>query len=219
MARSSASCGSIASGSQPASRSNATYSSALRASATHATALPRYAAAGSASRIGGDVGDRDRPARPNDARHLGDRPRLVGERAQRAFGERDVEAGVAERQGFGVADQEARALADARRVPRLRDRTGAEVDADRLAVQFAREKERGGSLAAGDVDDALTRRDAGQLRETQAQLLPARVELAAEQPEHLVALVELRAAGLQVIGQQAGHAIVPATRSARTCLR
>ena len=79
------------------------------------------------------------PPAPDDARHLGDRPRLVGERAQRAFGERDVEAGVGERQRLGVADQEARALAGAGRVPRLRDRTGAEVDADRLAAELARE--------------------------------------------------------------------------------
>jgi hypothetical protein len=59
-----------------------------------------------------------------------------------------------------------------------------------------------------------------RLCETQGEPLPAPVQLAIVQPDHFVALVELRAAGPQLaIGQQAGHAIVRAARSARICLR
>ena len=225
IARSSASCGSIASGSQPASRSSAAYASALRASATHATRRGGAAQLGGEGvEVGGDVGDRDAPARPYDARHLRDRPRLVGERAQRALRQRDVEARVRERKRLGVAEQEARARAGGRRAACLLDRAGAEVDADGDAPQLAREQERGGAAAARDVDDARAGRDAGEPSEPQREPLAARVQLVVEQPARGVALVQPGAAalgvGLEFAERDAGdHALALAARSARTCAR
>ena len=220
-------CGSIASGSQPASRSSATYAGAACVGDARDPGGGAAQLGGEGIEVGGDVGDRDAPARPDDARHLRDRPRLVGKRAQRALRQRDVKARVRERKRVGVADQEAGAHAGVGRTPRLRDRAAAEVDADRDAPQLSREQQRAGAAAARDVDDARAGRDAGEPREPQREPLAARVQLVVEQPAHGVALVQPRAGALGVglkvergeVGKRAVHAVAPAARSARTCVR
>ena len=105
---------------------------------------------------------------------------------------------------------------------RALDRPGAQVDADRLGSELAREQQRGRAGAAGDIDDALSRRELGELGEAQRQALAAGMQLPVEQPARGVALIQPGAAALRVaveverreLGEPDGHA-----SSARTCSR
>ena len=171
---------------------------------------------------GDDVRDGDRAAGPQHARHLRDGACLVGERAQRALRQRDVERRVGERQRLGVAVHEAHAVGQpggAGRALGALDRLRAQVDADHLCSEFAREQERGRAGAAGHVDHPVSGRELGELGEAQGQALAARVQLAVEQPLRGVALVQPGAAGLRIAlevedGELDVHASAP-----RTCSR
>ncbi len=89
---------------------------------------------------------------------------------------------------LGVATKEPNPVLEATRggqLPRRAHRVGAVLDADRFGSEVARRQYRRGARAAGDIEAALPRLQAGELEGPPGRPLAAGMQLLAEQPRAL----------------------------------